>query len=68
MKTISRLDPVTRTGAVYCGPTCPKLGVRTVRLIDFKAKTPLIGMSMVFLAMGIVAVTAYLHVGWYSAV
>jgi len=39
-----------------------------VRLIDFKAKTPLIGMSMVFLAMGIVAVTAYLHVGWYSAV
>jgi hypothetical protein len=39
-----------------------------VRLVDFKAKTPLIGMSMVFLAMAIVAVTAYLHVGWYSAV
>ena len=39
-----------------------------MRLIDFKAKTPLIGMSMVFLAMGIVAVTAYLHIGWYSAV
>jgi len=39
-----------------------------VRLVDFKAKTPLIGMSMVFLAMGIVAVTAYLHVGWYSTV
>lgn len=37
-----------------------------MRLIDFKAKTPLIGMSMVFLAMGIVAVTAYLHAGWYS--
>lgn len=39
-----------------------------VRLIDFKAKTPLIGMSMVFLAMGIVAVTAYLHAGWYSVI
>ncbi len=39
-----------------------------MRLVDFKAKTPLIGMSMVFLAMGIVAVTAYLHVGWYSAI
>ena len=37
-----------------------------VRLIDFKAKTPLIGMFMVFTAMGIVAVTAYLHVGWWS--
>ncbi|MFM9035425.1 MAG: hypothetical protein ACKOQ4_14290 [Mycobacterium sp.] len=37
-----------------------------MRLIDFKAKTPLIGMSMVFLAMAIVAVTAYLRVGWYS--
>jgi hypothetical protein len=34
--------------------------------IDFRAKTPLIGMSMVFLAMFIVAVTAYLHVGWWS--
>lgn len=32
------------------------------------AKIPLIGMSMVFLAMFIVAVTAYLHVGWYSIV
>jgi hypothetical protein len=39
-----------------------------MRLIDFKAKTPLIGMSMVFLAMFIVAVTAYLHVGWYSVI
>jgi hypothetical protein len=37
-----------------------------MRLIDFKAKTPLIGMFMVFLAMGIVAVTAYLHIGWWS--
>jgi hypothetical protein len=33
---------------------------------EFPAKTPLIGMGMVFLAMAIVAVTAYLHVGWYS--
>lgn len=38
-----------------------------MRLVDFKAKTPLIGMFLVFLAMAIVAVTAYLHVGWYSA-
>lgn len=37
-----------------------------MRLIDFKAKTPLIGMFMVFAAMAIVAVTAYLHVGWWS--
>ncbi|HEY7053420.1 MAG TPA: hypothetical protein VH496_14995 [Mycobacterium sp.] len=36
--------------------------------LDFKAKTPLIGMSMVFLAMAIVAVTAYLHAGWYSVI
>lgn len=39
-----------------------------MRFIDFKAKTPLIGMSMVFLAMTVVAVTAYLHVGWYSVI
>jgi len=39
-----------------------------MRLVDFKAKTPLIGMSLVFLAMFIVAVTAYLHVGWYSVI
>ncbi|MGD9620459.1 MAG: hypothetical protein AB7G47_07965 [Mycolicibacterium sp.] len=39
-----------------------------MRLVDFNAKTPLIGMSMVFLAMVVVAVTAYLHVGWYSIV
>lgn len=42
--------------------------VRFVRLIDFKAKTPLIGMTMVFLAMTVVAITAYLHVGWYSII
>lgn len=39
-----------------------------MRLVDFKAKTPLIGMFMVFLAMGIVAVTAYQRAGWYSII
>jgi|GEM_PF-698258 len=42
--------------------------VSSVRLVDFKAKTPLIGMGMVFLAMTIVAITAYLHYGWYSII
>ena len=37
-------------------------------LKDLSAKVPLIGMTMVFLAMGIVAVTAYLHAGWYSII
>jgi len=36
--------------------------------IDLFAKIPLIGMSLVFLAMFIVAITAYLHVGWYSII
>ncbi len=36
--------------------------------VDLFAKVPLIGMSMVFLAMAIVAVTAYLHVGWWSII
>ena len=36
--------------------------------IDLFAKIPLIGMCLVFLAMFIVAVTAYLHVGWYSII
>lgn len=39
-----------------------------MRLVDFKAKTPLIGMAMVFAAMGIVAVTAYQRAGWYSLI
>lgn len=39
-----------------------------MHLVDFKAKTPLIGMAMVFLAMGIVAVTAYQRAGWYSVI
>ena len=37
-------------------------------LKDLSNTVPLIGMSMVFLAMGIVAVTAYLHAGWYSII
>ena len=36
--------------------------------VDLFAKVPLIGMSMVFLAMAIVAVTAYLHAGWWSII
>jgi peptidoglycan/LPS O-acetylase OafA/YrhL len=36
--------------------------------VDLFAKIPLIGMSMVFLAMFIVAVTAYLHIGWWSII
>ena len=36
--------------------------------IDLFAKIPLIGMALVFLAMFIVAVTAYIHVGWYSII
>lgn len=39
-----------------------------MRLVDFKAKTPLIGMAMVFVAMTIVAVTAYQRAGWYSVI
>lgn len=37
-----------------------------MRLIDFKARTPLIGMSLVFLAMAVVAVTDHLRLGWFS--
>jgi hypothetical protein len=35
---------------------------------EYPAKTPLIGMCMVFLAMAIVAVTAYMHAGWLSII
>jgi amino acid transporter len=42
--------------------------VYLVRLVDFNAKTPLIGMLMVFIAMLIVAVTAYQRAGWYSLI
>lgn len=33
----------------------------------YAAKSPLYGMVLVFCAIAIVAVTAYLHVGWWSA-
>ena len=39
-----------------------------MRVLDFNSKTPLIGMFMVFVAMGIVAVTAYQRAGWYSLI
>ncbi|MGH3633229.1 hypothetical protein [Mycobacterium sp.] len=34
----------------------------------YAATPPLYGMLMVFLAIAIVAVTAYLHAGWWSIV
>jgi hypothetical protein len=34
----------------------------------YAAKPPLYGMTMVLLAIAIVAVTAYLHAGWWSIV
>lgn len=34
----------------------------------YASKPPLYGMAMVFLAMAIVAVTAYLHAGWWSII
>ncbi|GBE63552.1 hypothetical protein MFM001_00140 [Mycobacterium sp. MFM001] len=34
----------------------------------YAATPPLLGMAMVLLAIAVVAVTAYLHVGWFSLV
>ncbi|TVS87907.1 hypothetical protein FPZ47_10090 [Mycobacterium helveticum] len=34
----------------------------------YAATPPLYGMAMVFLAIAVVAVTAYLHAGWWSAI
>jgi hypothetical protein len=34
----------------------------------YASKPPLYGMVMVFVAMAVVAVTAYLHAGWWSVV
>lgn len=39
-----------------------------MRFADFNSKTPLIGMALVFLAMAIVAVTAYWRAGWISII
>lgn len=33
----------------------------------YAAKPPLYGMALIFCAIAIVAVTAYLHAGWWSA-
>lgn len=34
----------------------------------YAARPPLYGMALVFLAITLVAVTAYLHAGWWSIV
>lgn len=34
----------------------------------YAARPPLYGMVMVFVAMAIVAVTAYYHLGWWSII
>ncbi len=34
----------------------------------YASRPPLYGMVMVFVAMAIVAVTAYLHAGWWSII
>lgn len=39
-----------------------------MRLLDFRAKTPLIGMILVFVAMGLVVLTDYVAPGWYSII
>jgi hypothetical protein len=54
------------SGLGAAGP--PRSEVSLVARVDLFAKIPLIGMSMVFLAMFIVAVTAYLHIGWWSII
>jgi hypothetical protein len=42
--------------------------VNVIARAKYSARVPLIGMFMVFSALAIVAVTAYLHAGWYSAI
>jgi len=42
--------------------------VKVIARAKYWARVPLIGMFMVFSALAIVAVTAYLHAGWYSAI
>ncbi|WP_019970280.1 hypothetical protein [Mycobacterium sp. 141] len=34
----------------------------------YAARPPLYGMVMVFVAMAIVAITAYYHMGWWSII
>ena len=42
--------------------------MKVIARAKYWARVPLIGMFMVFSALAIVAVTAYLHAGWYSAI
>jgi hypothetical protein len=42
--------------------------VKVIARAKYWARVPLIGMFMVFSALAIVAVTAYLRAGWYSAI
>ena len=42
--------------------------MKVIARAKYWARVPLIGMFMVFAALAIVAVTAYLHAGWYSAI
>ena len=44
------------------------IGVSVISRAKYWARVPLIGMCMVFAALAIVAVTAYLRAGWYSAI
>ncbi|GAA4383312.1 hypothetical protein [Tsukamurella soli] len=34
----------------------------------YAARPPLYGMVLVFAAMALVAVTAYMHIGWWSTI
>src|SRR4029077_1490167 len=63
------ISPPRERRKVFTGTTVIRsIEVGLMARIDLFAKIPLIGMSLVFLAMFIVAVTAYLHLGWYSII
>jgi hypothetical protein len=65
----SPISPPPQLRKVFTGITVIRsIEVGLMARIDLFAKIPLIGMSLVFLAMFIVAVTAYLHAGWYSII
>jgi energy-converting hydrogenase Eha subunit C len=63
------ISPPPQRQQVLTGTTVIRsIEVGLMARVDLFAKIPLIGMSLVFLAMFIVAVTAYLHIGWYSII
>jgi energy-converting hydrogenase Eha subunit C len=63
------ISPPPQRQQVFTGTTVIRsIEVGLMARVDLFAKIPLIGMCLVFLAMFIVAVTAYLHVGWYSII